>query len=310
MPENAAGDSGRRPALPPPALVVVVVAYGAPDDLRRCLGTLGQTFPVFVIDNSSSAEVEAVARQAAARYRDAGANLGFAAGVNLALAEIDLSTEDVLLLNPDATIEPGAVRELHRQLCSATDVACVAPAQRHPGPGSPVRVCWPFATPGRAWAEAFGLGRFRRGWDFVIGSILLVRGRALLEVGGFDETFFLYGEEADWEHRAKLQGWRVDYCPAVAAFHVGSATDTDAGGHLLRFHAGVEHYVRKWHGAAGWRSYQAASVLTAVRRSFSSSPAARRRSLRLAWLYVKGPSAVARRAGAVPDPAGTVARSG
>lgn len=288
------------PDAPDRRTTVVVVAYGAVAQLRRCLDALGGSAPVVVVDNSSSSAVAAVAGEAGADYRDPGANLGFAAAVNRALADVDLAAGDVLLLNPDAALDPAALGLLERALHEAPDIACVAPAQRHPGSGAAVQVCWPFATPARAWAEAVGLGRRRQGWDFLIGSVLLVRGEALLDVGGFDEGFFLYGEEADWQRRALKRGWRVRYCAEATALHEGSGTDTDAGGHQLRFHAGVERHVRKWHGPVGWRSYQLASVLTALRRNLRGSPEHRRASLRLAGLYLRGPYARALRQGAVP----------
>lgn len=295
MPEPAGG----APSPAVPALTVVVVAYGDPDDLERCLAALGGALPVVVVDNSSSARVRSVADGAAARYVDPGDNLGFAAGVNRALGEVDLAGTDVLLLNPDAVVEPAVVERLHGELRDHPDVACAAPAQRHPTSGAEVRVRWPFATPGRAWAEAVGLGRRRR-WDFVIASVLVVRGEALRQVGGLDEGFFLYAEEADWERRAVEAGWRVSFCADVTALHAGAATDADPERHQLRFHAGVERYVRKWHGASGWRSYQAATVATAVRRALLQRGAARQRSWHLARLYAGGPYAAARRGGVVP----------
>jgi len=284
-------------------LCALVVAYGAPASLARCLAALDGAYPVVVVDNASDADTEAVARAAGAAYVDAGANLGFAAAVNRGLERVALPGTDVLLLNPDAAIEPAAVELLRDALAADDSVACAAPAQHRPGSDTPATaVCWPFPTPGRAWAEAAGLGRYAHGWEYVIASVLLVRGAALVDVGGFDEGFFLYAEEADWERRATRRGWRVAYCPEVEATHRGAATDEDPERRRVRFHAGVETYVRKWHGAAGWRSYQAATVLTALRRALLTGSSARRRSsLALARLYAAGPRAVAGRAGFVPE---------
>ena len=106
----ASADSTGRPVH------VLVVAYGDPDALARCLGGLDHRYPITVVDNSSSAHTRAVAAEAGAGYLDPGENLGFAAAVNLGLAELDLSRFDVLLLNPDAVIEPGAVELLEREL--------------------------------------------------------------------------------------------------------------------------------------------------------------------------------------------------
>jgi GT2 family glycosyltransferase len=287
------------PAVVPAPLHVVVVAYGDPAVLGDCLGALGGKYPVVVVDNSSSTSTRDVAARAGATYLDPGENLGFAAAVNLGLGVTPLLDRDVLLLNPDAVIGPEDVERLRAALHEGPTVACVAPAQHRPGTDTSSPVCWPFPTPSGAWTEALGLGRFTRRWGYVIASVLLVRGRALVDVGGLDEGFFLYAEEADWERRATLRGWTVSYCPEASAMHVGAATDPDATRREVRFHTGVETYIRKWHGGRGWRSYQAATVLTALRRAALSR---RRRgaSLRLARLYAGGPARTAYRRGDVP----------
>lgn len=287
-----------------PGLEIVVIAYGDPGDLERCLEVLGGHLPVLVFDNSSSAAVRDVASRAGAAYRCEDVNLGFATAVNRSVAELDLARTDVLLLNPDAAIDPDAVERLHRKLLADPRLACVAPAQRQPESGVEVRVRWPFATPGRAWKETIGLGRRLRAWDFVIGSVLLVRGTAFLDVGRLDERFFLYGEEADWERRAVGNGWRIGYCPEITALHRGGAADVDPERRLLRFHAGVELHVRKWHGKWGWLSYRTASTITALRRALRGDALSRRRALHLAALYARGPLSVALQAGVLPGRAG------
>jgi GT2 family glycosyltransferase len=293
-------DDGGPPITSPP-VQVVVVAYGDPDALGGCLEALGGAHPVMVVDNSSSATTKEVAARVGATYVDPGENVGFAAAVNRALAIMTLPGTDVLLLNPDATIGPEALDMLRKDLHAAPAVACVAPAQHRPGSTVTSPVCWPFPTPLRAWAEAVGLGRFRRRWGYVIASVLLIRGEALVDVGGLDEGFFLYAEEADWERRATRRGWRVSYCPGAVAVHVGAGTDADARRRELRFHAGVERYVRKWHGSLGWHFYRGATVLTAVRRGLLKRGERRKASWRLARLYALGPYRTARQRGAVPE---------
>jgi GT2 family glycosyltransferase len=280
---------------------VVVVAYGDPGALGDCLEALSGSYPVLVVDNSSSAATRDVVDRAGAAYLDPGENLGFAAAVNRGLEAVALPGTDVLLLNPDAVITPDALEQLRRALHAGPTVACVAPAQHRPGSDNPSPVCWPFPTPARAWTEAVGLGRFTRGWGYVIASVLLVRGDALVDLGGLDEGFFLYAEEADWERRATRRGWTVSYCPDALAAHEGAATDDDPDRREVRFHAGVETYMRKWHGSVGWHSYQAATVLTALRRALVSKGPGRRSSLALARLYASGPVRQGRQRSMIPE---------
>jgi len=284
-------------------LEVVVVAYGAPRLLERCLGALDGTYLVVVVDNSSDPEVAGVAARHRVTYLDPGANLGFAAGVNLALAREGRGTPDVLLLNPDAVIEPWAVEALHRRLRDDPGAACVAPGQMDPADGSPSRVGWPFPSPAGAWLEAVGLGRLRRQDDFLIGSVLLLRGRALAEVGPFDERFFLYAEETDWQRRAATRGWRMVGCPEIPATHVGAGTGGDAIRRRTHFHASQERYIRKHFGAAGWRSYRAAVLLGSGLRGVLLPGARGREAGARFQLYLAGPC----RREAALEPVGTAA---
>ncbi len=279
---------------------VVVVAYGSDDYLDRCLTELDRQFPVTVVDNGSSSSTAATAHRHYARYVDPGTNLGFGAGVNAALAGVPLDACDVLLLNPDAEVHPRVIHRLASELDEHPDLCCVAPAQSAPGTGHADRVVWPFPTPAGLWIEALGAGSLRSASDFVIGSVVLVSGKALLDIGGFDERFFLYDEEIDWQRRATLRGWAVGYCPDVHALHIGAATDDDGSRRALRFHAGTERYLRKWFGRWGWTAARSAMVLGGVVRAIALKGDRRSDAWERARTYAAGPDRLAMRRGAVP----------
>ena len=278
--------------LPTPRPVdVIVVAYGAPDDLARCLAPL-RPDRVLVVDNSSRADVAEVCAAKGIRYIDAGCNRGFGAGVNLGLSHRRAPDSDVLLLNPDAVITDADIDRLQLHLLAEPDLASVGPAQVDCH-GQPARVGWPLPTPSRAWREALGLDRLRQPPDeYAIGSVLLLRAEALAQVGGFDERFFLYAEEADWAKRAVLLGWRHTVVPDVLATHVGAATSSDAVLRDAHFHAAQETYHRKHFGAPGWAVARAANVSGAALRSVilrgDRGADARARMHR----YLRGPSTV------------------
>lgn len=272
---------------------VLVVAYGRPDLLEVALAPLAGRLPLTVVDNASDPETAALVAHLGGHYVDPGRNLGFAAGVNLGLAEIG-DRSHVLLLNPDAAISPQAVLALADALHSGKRVACVAPAQKDPSTGQSQRVAWPLPTPAGAWVEAAGLGRLRRS-HYVIGAVLLLSAEALRDVGPFDEGYFLYAEEADWERRALRKGWTVRYCPGVVATHVGAATSREPGRRTLLFHASGETFVRKFHGSVGWLSYRCAMIAGATIRALLRSDVGREEALKRAVLYLLGPWETARR---------------
>jgi glycosyltransferase involved in cell wall biosynthesis/GT2 family glycosyltransferase len=272
---------------------IVVVAYGAPTLLRAALEPVA-SHAVTVVDNSSLPEIAALCDELGVRYIDAGANRGFGAGVNIALADRLIPGADVLLLNPDARVEPAQIAVLQRALHAGADLASVGPAQVDEA-GTPARVEWVFPSPANAWLEAVGLARLQRGARFVIGSVLLLRAEALEQIGGFDERFFLYAEETDWAYRAHRLGWRHAAVPGARAVHVGAGTSGDGARRETHFHASQERYLRKHFGAAGWHVARAAVWAGAVVRAGALRGERGSLARRRASLYRHGPVRAERR---------------
>jgi GT2 family glycosyltransferase len=269
----------------------IIVAYHGAEALDRCLSGLGRADSVTVVDNSSSADVRDVASRHGAEYVDAGANVGFAAGVNLALRPLLASTpRDVLLLNPDARLTAEDLDHLVEFLHEPARerVACVAP-QLVDSIGRQQRVTWPFPSPFGMWLEAVGAGRVRNRADFVIGAVLLLCWEALQQVGELDERFFLYGEETDWQRRATQLGWSAALCPHVVAVHQGAGSSDDPKRREALFHAAQETYIRKWYGRRGWWAYRAAAFAGATARAVTLTGDRRAEAARRARLYARGP---------------------
>jgi GT2 family glycosyltransferase len=194
----------------------------------------------------------------------------------------------VLLLNPDAAITPADIDALERAMRASDDLASVGPVQVDDD-GEPSRVDWWLPSPAGTWLEALGLARLRRDPSYVIGSVLLLRAEALAQVGGFDERFFLYAEEADWAYRAHRLGWRHAAVPEARAVHVGAGTGGDPRRREAHFHASQERYLRKHYGALGWQWARLGQWVGASMRAIAlpgdRGAAARRR----AALYRLGP---------------------
>jgi GT2 family glycosyltransferase len=271
----------------------IVVAYGRPDLVDRLLAGIAHDLHVVVVDNSRLDAVRGVAGRRGADYVDPGGNVGFAAGVNLGLQGLEGSRCDVLLVNPDVDIDVRTVRTLSGflRLPGNAKVGAVSPRLLD-ADGQEHRVVWPFPSPARAWLQAVGLGRIPSRQNFVVGTALLLRREALDAVGLFDERFFLYGEEADWQRRARHAGWRSAFCPEAVARHVGGASSDDPLRREMLFHAAQETYVRKWRGAAGWHAYRAGTVLGAAGRAVVFRGERRREASRRVSLYRRGPCRV------------------
>jgi GT2 family glycosyltransferase len=225
----------------------VIVNWNGRHLLDTCLSSvLGQEPTpdrLIVVDNASTDGSLAYLRgewpQVVAL--DAGANLGFSGGNNLGIRDALAAGADyVLLLNNDAQLLPGALRELRAAL---------------EGDGPAVWAAVPKilyrARPEMIWSAG---GRFDwwrglsidRGWnerdrgqydraelvEFGNACCLLVRARTFREVGLLDDGYFMYFEDSELSARAARTGARVAYRPAARVLHdVQGSSGGMEGGH-------------------------------------------------------------------------------
>ena len=259
------------------APLVVIVAYGDPEHLRRCLNALDAPVgQVAVVDNGLSRVVEDLCSEHGVTYVKPPFNLGFAAGVNLGCQL--RGDRDVLLLNPDAIFGWTDVLRMQAKLHEVAQRAAVSPRLVRPD-GSLEPPSWPIPSPSSVWADALGLGRWHRGPRFLTGAVLILRNEALREVGEFDERFFLYAEESDWQLRALRAGWSLDLVLEVTAVHVGGATSSSESTRSGHSHRSAQLFALKWYGPRGAALIRLATLVGAVRRSVTGGRAGRVESL-------------------------------
>lgn len=266
-------------------LDIVVVTFQSAEHLPRCLAGLPGAARVIVVDNAStdgSADLAAELGAEVVRNPD---NRGFAAAANQGARLGD--GEAILFLNPDASVDgPGL-----GPLLSALDDPTVAVAgSRLVGiDGREQRSHWPYPSPALTWLEAFGLHRLapvarrlERLPAFLVGACLLVRRSAFERLGGFDEAFWLYGEEADLCRRAWNAGWRLRHVAVAAVRHVGGASGNSAPAATFEhFHRGTEYFIAKHHGRLGLLSHRIGLLLGCLLRVAAFAAVARRTQLRL-----------------------------
>jgi hypothetical protein len=158
--------------------------------------------------------------------------------VNLGLAAAQRQgTWDLLVaLNPDVELEPECLRELVLGMRGDERIAIVGPALEFPGEpkrwwnvGS--RIDWPQARPRslRHGEPAAPLSPCLLEVDFVAGCVLGIAPLAFEQLGGLDEHYFLYFEDADYAYRARSHGWRVVVCPGAIARHSGGGSSGEQG---------------------------------------------------------------------------------
>ena len=85
--------------------------------------------------------------------------------------------------------------------------------------------------------------------DSVVGAFMLVRTKALRQVGLLDESFFMYGEDLDWAYRIKKAGWKVYYNPWVTVLHYKRAASRHSRKASYEFYRAMHIFYRKHYEA-------------------------------------------------------------
>lgn len=282
-------------------LDVVIVSYRSRDLVLRCLESLeaaagNLTTTVVVADNhSGDGTVDALrGRYAHVDAFDTGSNLGFATANNRGIARG--SGTYVLVLNPDTVVGPDTLMKLvdaAESLASTGEpVGVVAPRMVNRD-GSPQRTARAFPTPAAAvfgrrspltrwfphnrFSAAFLLEDVAGGRadgapfpvDWVSGAAMLLPRSVIESVGGFDEEFFLYWEDADLCRRIRSAGHSVWCVPAAVVVHDegGSRDHAWPPQSIVRFHLGAYRYWTKHHAPAPYNPARWLGALALLARA-------------------------------------------
>ncbi len=237
---------------------IIVVSWNGRDDTLSCLDALrplvDSDVAVVVVDNGSTdGTVEAVrTRHRGFDVLENKRNLGFSGGNNAGIRHaLERGAEWVVLLNNDATLEPGAIMALQAAAAQRPRAGVLAGKLLIADP--PDRI-W-FA--GQSFWPAFGYGGRPRGYgrrdapryripgptDRAAGALMAVSRTALQTVGLLDNELFAYVEDVDWCLRMRAAGFEVWFVPDAVARHRVSASTGGERGSTHALYYGVRNTI-------------------------------------------------------------------
>lgn len=211
---------------------VVVVNWNRKELLRACLESLrrqeGVGFETIVVDNGSTDGSPELVRDYGATLIRNPVNRGFCAANNQGITAA--CGEFIALLNNDAEAAPGWLAALHRACSAGPDIGMAASkvlVWEDPARIDKVgHLIFPDGQNRGRGAGALDRGQFDPPEEVLWpdGCAAMYRKSMLDRIGGFDEDFFAYGDDAELGLRARIAGWRCLYAPDAVVRHHRGAT--------------------------------------------------------------------------------------
>jgi GT2 family glycosyltransferase len=244
---------------------------------------------VIVVDNDSKdGTVDLIRRE----FPDVelvlpGENLGFAKGVNLGASHAD--AEFVLLLNPDTVIVDHAVDVIVDFARAHPSHGLYGGRTLKPDGSLEPSSCWGAPTlwsmalfalgittlaPRNRWLDPESLGNWQRDSvrevGVITGCFLLAPVTVWKQLGGLDERYFMYGEDADLAIRARRAGFRPVICPDAKLVHeVGKSSETPVHKTLLLYRGKASLVRTHWSGPGRWFGLLLLATGTGLRAALS-----------------------------------------
>ncbi|MEO8503121.1 MAG: glycosyltransferase family 2 protein [Acidobacteriota bacterium] len=261
----------------PPALSAICVHWQNEAELAELLASwpADPRFELVVVDNGATKDLPAM--PPGARVLEPGRNLGFGGGVNAGLAATRGSL--VLILNPDARPEAGALEALIDEFAASPATAGLAPRLR--GADGALQYTWQLGRiptlPALLLQALFLAGRSGPALEPAAGTAveqpaacaLALRRSALEAIGGFDAEFYpAWFEDVDLAVRLRQRGAVLRYWPdAVFRHGLGSSVPSLGYGRFLWIYdRNLARYVRKHHGTAAAASLRVLLPIGAILR--------------------------------------------
>jgi len=256
---------------------VIIVSFNVRDFLQQCLRSVSEASQnlnteIFIVDNRSVDGTPDMVRKIypGVHLIANSENLGFGKANNQALKTA--RGKYVLFLNPDTIIREDTLDVMFRFMEENPDTA-LAGCKILNTDGSLQLACRrSFPRPSVAIPKLLGLSalfpgnRFLAKYnltyknpdesytvDAVSGSFMFCRRDLIQELNGFDERFFMYGEDLDLCYRVQEKGYNVSYVPHTTIVHYkGESSKSAPFDSLIAFYKAMDQFVRKHFGPGSW----------------------------------------------------------
>ncbi|MCX7981276.1 MAG: glycosyltransferase family 2 protein [Syntrophales bacterium] len=204
---------------------IIIVSYNTADLTKACLESLRLAHgekEICVVDNASTdgsvemiktlfPEVTLIVNNR---------NIGFGAANNQALACTE--GDYIIFLNPDTVVDPAAIEEAVQFMDENPHIGIAGAHILNPDGSDQESVSYRYPGEKYASGETCGLAGHIAS---ILGAFMIARRDVLKKIKGFDEDFFLYGEDEDLCWRIREQGFEVGFIPGARVYHWGGMSE-------------------------------------------------------------------------------------
>lgn len=261
---------------------IIIVNWNTREPLYNCIMSIyknmtGRSFEIIVVDNASSDGSADMVRSEFANVKliTNTENRGFAAANNQGIRAS--KGRYILLLNSDTIVLNNSIDKTVAFADAHEQVAVIGCRVLNPDK-TLQPTCFMFPSVVNMLLSSSYLyklfprnrffGREQMTWwnrddicqvDVVTGCFMLVRRKAIDQVGMMDEWFFMYGEETDWCYRFKQTGWKVMFTPMSTIIHLGGQSSRKVKAEMLiELRLSILKFIGKHHG---WLKHKTACFL-------------------------------------------------
>jgi len=259
-------------------LSIVIVNYNVKEFLSQCLDSIYQSktdygFEVIVVDNQSSdsGEAEILSQFPKVRWINNEENLGFGKANNVGFQAAQGTY--TLILNPDTVLRSDTLEKSIDYLKSHPEVGGLGiqgidgsgrflPESKRALP-TPLVALWKISGLSALFPTSKTFAKYHLGHlskdenhevDILVGCYMMVPTKLLLEVGGFDPRYFMYGEDIDLSYELQKTGKKNIYFSESKIIHYkGESTKRGSLNYVRMFYQAMILFAQKqFSGGAAW----------------------------------------------------------
>ena len=207
-------------------LSIIIISYNTVDLIVNCLNSINSDDDVikevFVVDNASTDGSAAIIQRTfpAVHLIVNSDNRGFAAANNQVLSQCE--GRYFFFLNPDTIVMPGVFKTAISYMESNTCIGLAG--TKIVNPDGSLQDSVSYRYPGEKYTRG-ELSGLKGSIACVLGASMIARSNLIGELGGFDDKFFIYGEDQDLCLRIRKLGYEIGYIESAVVVHFGGQSE-------------------------------------------------------------------------------------